>query len=215
MATLTGREGAADGSRTDGRYLRVALGCANRSGGRFLTAFLREAMAARDLVGPRAGEYHDTACIVGVFESVESAFGPHTVERFGRRLAAVLDWPARTDDVADALQALDRVYDAHHRGDAGGYGFAADGSGGTLTSTTPFPVAFERGVVYGIDARFGRTGAYLSLQVTDECDLPVNVDARLDVDGTVEQDGTVDQDGTVGRDPTVYEVSVWNPPNRV
>jgi len=117
------REARGAGSRTDGVLLRTVENCAAREFGDYVGAVVSELLRAEGVTDPRAGEWYDTARVTAVCAAVDDRVGPNTIERVGRRLPVVVEWPAGVRSIGDALAALGDVYDNLHDGDAGGLAF--------------------------------------------------------------------------------------------
>jgi len=165
MANATTRETGGAGSRTDGVLLRTVENCAAREFGDYVGAVVSEVLRAEGVADPRAGEWYDTAHAAAVCEAVDERVGLNTIERVGRRLPVVVEWPAGVRTIGDALAALDDVYENLHDGDAGALEFEpTDAAAGRLASTTPYPTAFDEGLIHGVGREFGQGAGFVTVE---------------------------------------------------
>jgi len=165
MANATTRETRGVGSRTDGVLLRTVENCATREFGDYVGAVVSDVLHAEGVADPRAGEWYDTPQAVAVCDAVDERVGPNTIERVGRRLPVVVEWPAGVRTIGDALGALGDVYDDLHAGDVGTLTFEpTDASAGRLVSTTPYPTAFDEGLVHGVGREFGQGAGFVTVE---------------------------------------------------
>jgi len=113
------------------------------------------ALSEHGVAEPSPGEWYPLAPAIAAIESVDGLVGVDGTLDLGKRVSRTFAFPAATDDVPAALAALDRAYRDHHRGDAGGYTFRQIGDDdGRIECHTPYPCAFDRGVVEGVTSRF-------------------------------------------------------------
>lgn len=111
----------------------------------------RTILREHDLATVRSGEWYPLAAYIAAIEALHDLVGDHAVHALGQRIARAVGFPTDTDDVPAALAALDEVCRARHRGgDVGGYAFRQIGDeDGRVECHTPYPCAFDRGVVEG------------------------------------------------------------------
>ncbi|MFC6975528.1 hypothetical protein ACFQL1_14120 [Halomicroarcula sp. GCM10025709] len=113
---------------------------------------------------PERGEWYPLANVRALYEDLHSTTGRNIVEQIGVTFPRVTDWPGGVDGVGAALAGLDGVHRDLHRGEAGGYSFTRTGERtGRLVCDTPYPAAFERGVVRGIGKRFGVDTGFVAI----------------------------------------------------
>jgi predicted hydrocarbon binding protein len=96
-------------------------------------------------------EWYALAGYVDAVASIHDIVGDQAVHALGQRVARAVAFPEGTEDVPAALDALDEVCRAGHRGgDHGGYAFRQIGDeDGRVECRTPYPCAFDRGIVEG------------------------------------------------------------------
>ncbi|MFC7141028.1 hypothetical protein ACFQMA_14480 [Halosimplex aquaticum] len=111
----------------------------------------QRAFRDRDLATARPGEWYPLSSYVHAVEAVHGLVGDHAVHALGQRIARAVAFPEGVESVPDALDALDDVCrDRHRGGDVGGYAFRQIGDeDGRIECHTPYPCAFDRGVVEG------------------------------------------------------------------
>lgn len=137
-----------------GRILAVLPDAVERTCGAF-DGSMRETMARAGIENPRAREWYDQARLLDVCDRLYESVGAATVERIGRFLPELVDWPADVTTTAEALEALDGWYDGLHRRGAGSVTFERTDDGhGEVRFETPYPDAFECGLVRGIGHHF-------------------------------------------------------------
>ncbi|WP_436925451.1 hypothetical protein [Halosimplex amylolyticum] len=112
----------------------------------------RNAFGDRDLATAQSGEWYPLSAYVDAIDAVHDFVGDHAVHALGQRIARAVAFPADVDGVPAALAALDEVYrDQHRGGDVGGFAFRQIGDeDGRVECHTPYPCAFDRGVVEGV-----------------------------------------------------------------
>jgi len=110
-------------------------------------------LSEHGIAEPLTDEWYPLAPSLAAIESVDGLVGEPGTFGLGKRIPHTLAFPAEAGDVPTALAALDDAYRAHHRGDAGGYVFRQIGDDdGRIECHTPYPCAFDRGVVEGVAA---------------------------------------------------------------
>lgn len=123
-------------------------------------------LAEEDVLHVSPGEWYPLGEYTDTLQSVERAVGSSVLRRIGQQLPVVTFDATETTDPGGALRGLDAAYAVTHRGSAaGGYEFQETGTNaGEIVSTTPYPDAFDRGV---LDATFaGRTATDVYARVT-------------------------------------------------
>jgi len=108
-------------------------------------------LRTRNLDAPDPEAWYPLADYVAAIEALTELVGDYAVHALGQRLARVVEFPAAAEDVPTALHALEEVYRGQHRGgDSGGYEFRQIGAeDGRIECQTPYPCAFDRGIVEG------------------------------------------------------------------
>lgn len=104
------------------------------------------------LDAPVSEAWYPLAEYVAAIESIHDLVDDQALNALGQRISREVTFPEDTEDVATALDALDEVVGAQHRGGvASGYSFRQIGSeDGRVECQTPYPCAFDRGVVEGV-----------------------------------------------------------------
>lgn len=104
-----------------------------------------------DLAGAEPGEWYSLAGYVDAVAAIHDLVGDQAVHALGQRIARAAPFPDGIESVSDGLAALDGVCRAGHRGgDPGGYAFRQIGDDdGRVECRTPYPCAFDRGIVEG------------------------------------------------------------------
>jgi hypothetical protein len=126
------------------------------------------ALSEHGVAEPRGEEWYPLAPSLAAIEAVDALVGEEGTFGLGRSLSRALAFPADATDVSAALATLDEAYGAHHRGDAGGYAFRQIGDDdGRVECHTPYPCAFDRGVVEGVAASFA--DGYVCLREVGVC----------------------------------------------
>jgi hypothetical protein len=94
-------------------------------------------------------------------KDVQSTVGPDKVRSVGRNLIDHADFPPSLNDPEGILLTLDEIHGRNHRGDVGHYGSSRTADGTiVLRCETPYPPAFEWGLVDGICRNPRATGRY-------------------------------------------------------
>ncbi|WP_276271665.1 hypothetical protein [Haloarcula litorea] len=170
--------GSQSAAAVSGRAVRAIVDGVVRTCGCFEDR-TRSLLARNGLADPSEDEWYAVADYRAVYDDLLATTGHNIVERIGVTLARTVDWPADVDGVGDALAGLDGLHRSLHRGDAGGYEFTATGPlAGRLRCSTPYPPAFERGVVRGIGQRFGADSGFVAVREADRRDDDVTLSVR-------------------------------------
>ena len=113
-------------------------------------------------------EWYPLERCLAVIEEIAVAVGDSGVRALGESVPRAVADSASAPDVPTALSALDDAYRDHHRGDVGGYAFRQIGDAdGRIECLTPYPCAFDRGVVEGTAAAVA--DRYVSLREVGLC----------------------------------------------
>ena len=87
---------------------------------------------------------------------IQDVVGSVKVRDVGRGIIEHADFPPQFQSVPDVLLALQTIYMVNHRGNVGEYRSARRPDGGVdVTCATPYPRAFEHGLVLGITSHRG------------------------------------------------------------
>lgn len=99
--------------------------------------------------------WYSRAELLEMCTHLRDTVGDQIVERVGRFIPKILDWPTDAVTVSDGLQSLDDWYDGLHRGHEDSIQFqAVETHHVQLTFDTPYPAPFEYGLVRGIGHQF-------------------------------------------------------------
>lgn len=111
-------------------------------------------LSERGLSNPDPGEWYPLSALVEAVEALDRTLDVDPSD-LGKRAAKVVTVPETATDVPGALAVLDDAYGETHRGDdLGGYGFRQIGDDdGRVECDTPYPCAFDRGLVEGVAER--------------------------------------------------------------
>ena len=160
-----GTRTAASEDTVSGRVLAaIPTAVAEMSGSfeRFTWQILEEAGA-----GPvNEHDWYAQETVLAVFAHLEATAGEQVVERVGRFLPELVDWPADATGVTEALETMDDWYRAVHRDDATITFTPTGSSGGELRLATPYPSDFEAGLVRGVVFRFAADGTQVRTTAT-------------------------------------------------
>jgi len=112
----------------------------------------RQAAEDADFAAIESDEWYPLGACVDTIEAIHDRVGDQAVHALGQRVTRAVTFADAVDNVPAALAALDEMYRAQHRGgDAGGYEFRQIGDeDGRVECETPYPCAFDRGIVKGI-----------------------------------------------------------------
>ena len=87
---------------------------------------------------------------------IQDVVGPTKVRDVGRGIIEHADFPPQFSDVPSVLLGLQAIYMVNHRGNVGEYRPVRRPDGTiTVTCATPYPRAFEHGLVLGIASHRG------------------------------------------------------------
>ena len=109
---------------------------------------------------PRPAEWYPLDDFLAVLHTVEADTGENALTKIGESTPRFADWAGGDEEPAAALERLTDVYEDNHRGAPGGYSFEHTGeSTARVVSTTPYPVAWEEGMLKGTAELSGATYA--------------------------------------------------------
>lgn len=137
-------------------------------------AFERQARSILEDNGipdPTPGEWYSMRSYLDALEELEASVGPRTVERIGRQIPKSVEWPAHIDDVPAALDQLDDVYQANHRGGViGHYEFERlDENHGRVECRNPYPCSLDTGLIEGTMNEFADSGSFTRVSEDSDC----------------------------------------------
>lgn len=99
---------------------------------------------------PQPAEWYPLDDFLAVLHTVEADTGENALTKIGESTPRFADWAAGYDQPAAALERLTDAYEDNHRGAPGEYSFEQTGeSTARVVSTTPYPVAWEEGMLKG------------------------------------------------------------------
>jgi hypothetical protein len=83
-------------------------------------------------------------------KEIQERLGAPAVRRVGARIIENADFPPHLGSVEAILDGLDAIYHLNHRGEVGHYLTSRRGSAIVVGCETPYPSAFEIGLIEGI-----------------------------------------------------------------
>lgn len=106
---------------------------------------------------PKLNEWYALSTYLDGIDSMVEAFEDTTIERIGKQLTFVVDWPGPRSSVEAAMATLASWFRRTHRGgNAGTIGFERTGpDSGRVRCETPYPCALERGMISGLSSHAG------------------------------------------------------------
>lgn len=112
--------------------------------------------------------WYDRSELLETYTQLRDTVGEQIIERVGRFLPELIDWPADVATVSEALRSLEAWYDDLHRGHNDTIRYRrVDDHHARVTLDTPYPTLFEQGLVRGIGHQF-RPGTVQGLVVDTE-----------------------------------------------
>jgi len=116
---------------------------------------------------PRPDEWYPLEKFLEVLTAVERNTGKNALAKIGESTPRFLEWPATIDSPTEGLAHLPEVYEAKHRQAPGGYtATEVDDNQLEITSTTPYPAQWEKGLLKGTAQHFG--AQYAIVEVADD-----------------------------------------------
>jgi len=115
-------------------------------------------------------DWYAQETVMEVFATLQATVGDQVVERVGRFLPELLDWPEDVTTLVGAFEAVDDWYRTVNRDDAT-IAFTRTGpAGGELRLATPYPSSFEVGLARGLVQRFGDAESHVRTAATTNAD---------------------------------------------
>lgn len=129
---------------------------------------MREMLAANGIESLDSETWYPVAAQRATYEQLREEIGTHTLSRIGKELPGAITWPEEVRTLPGALERLDHLHYAVHRGNAGSYQFERTGAEtGVLRAETPYPRALADGIVTGLTRRFTDSGLVRTEPVTE------------------------------------------------
>jgi len=116
---------------------------------------------------PQPEEWYPLSKFLDVLMAVEQNTGESALNKVGESTPRFLDWPGEVESPQAGLDHLEEIYKEEHRSADGSYTCEPQGQGqAVITSTTPYPVAWEVGFIKGTVQHFG--AEYGRVDATEE-----------------------------------------------
>jgi len=150
------------GPTVDGRVVRAFVdGVAETCG--YFEERAHRLLGKHGIEDPQSGDSYALEAYLDAICDVQRTTGPNTLNRIGRATSAALPWSHRVQTIEDAFADLDHTFGRAHDSDAGSFEFEPDDHGGLLVADTPYPDAFEKGLVEGIGKHFGTNTGFIAV----------------------------------------------------
>lgn len=115
-------------------------------------------------------DWYAQETVLEVFETLRATVGDQVVERVGRFLPELLDWPADVTTLIGAFEAVDDFYQTVHRDNATVTFTQTGPASGELRLATPYPSGFEVGLARGLIQRFADGESHVRTSATTNAD---------------------------------------------
>ncbi len=116
---------------------------------------------------PAPDEWYPVENFLEVLTVVEEDVGENALTKIGEATPKFVEWPTSPDAPGAALKGLLEMFEQNHRNVDGGYSFDQTGeSTARITSTTPYPEAWEEGLIKGAAEEHG--SSYARVNVVDD-----------------------------------------------
>lgn len=116
---------------------------------------------------PNPGEWYPVSKFISVLEDIEADAGENALRKVGEATPQFMDWPGAANSPDSALSSVATVFSSVHQGLPGELTYEDTGDEVCeITSTTPYPQAWEKGFLKGTAEEFG--SAYTRVEVVDE-----------------------------------------------
>lgn len=116
---------------------------------------------------PRPDEWYPMEKFVQVLDIVGEDVGENAQEKIGEATPKFVEWPTTPDSPGTALESLLEMFKETHRNVDGEYSFyQTDDSSARITSTTPYPEAWEKGMLKGTAEEHG--SPYAQVEVIED-----------------------------------------------
>jgi len=157
------------GATVSGRVLASIPAAVTRMSGSFET-YTWQLLDDADAGPISEDDWYAQETAVDVLARLEETVGPQVVERVGRFLPELLDWPRDVTTFTEALEAVGDWYRTVHRDDAAVVAASTGSENGELRLATPYPTAFENGLVRGLVLQFATSGTSVWTTSTTDSD---------------------------------------------
>lgn len=137
---------------SDGEVLGVAVNVCIDGVMSVFQARMRDILDNHDIErpDPHPDEWYPLDKFMQVLEAVETDVGENALRKIGEATPQFVDWPKDADSPEAALNSLVDIIEDTHRNVPGEYIFEQTGDeSGRITSTTPYPEAWETGFFTG------------------------------------------------------------------
>ncbi len=105
---------------------------------------------------PKPNEWYPMGKFMRILDVVEEDVGDNAQEKIGEATPQFIDWPSDPETPTDALRTLIDAFDETHRNVDGDYQFfEMDDSEARITSSTPYPETWEKGMIKGAAEEYG------------------------------------------------------------
>lgn len=99
---------------------------------------------------PQPDEWYPLEDFLRVLEVVETDVGENALTKIGEATPQFAEWPTNPESSDEALRSLVDLFEENHRNVSGAYEFERlDDNSARITSTTPYPEAWEIGFMKG------------------------------------------------------------------
>lgn len=116
---------------------------------------------------PNPDEWYPLDRFIEVLETVEKDVGRNALTKVGEATPQFADWPFKPDSVVESFSGLEEIFNQTHRNVSGDLSFEQLGeTKGRIVSTTPYPAAWESGVLKGAAEMHG--SKYARVDIVDE-----------------------------------------------
>jgi len=147
----------ATGGAVSGRVLASIPAAVTRMSGSF-EAYTWQLLDDADAGPISEDDWYAQETAVAMLARLQETVGPQVVERVGRFLPALLDWPHDVRTFTEALATVDDWYRTVHRDHAAVVAPSTGSASVELRLATPYPTAFEDGLVRGLVLEFVTDG---------------------------------------------------------
>ena len=122
------------------------------------------------IVNPQPHLWYSLQSWLDSFATISDKIGPNTLFQVGRQIPLEGHYPPTIDSIERAFEELDMAYKNSHRGgEVGFYRFESTGlRSGKISTFTPYPCEFDRGLVHSLAHRFEPPDSFIDLQHDDK-----------------------------------------------
>lgn len=128
-------------------------------------------LAASGIEDPQPNEWYPQEAWLAAFEEIWTDVGDATLRGIGRAVPEQADWPGDVETAKEGLESIDRAHNMNHRGGDVGF-YQAEQLARDLvevTCKTPYPCAFDQGVVQGAAEAFDDVGLPRVTETSARC----------------------------------------------